>query len=200
MIKLKIGPQQKKLLPPNNPQGLGPNEHPYQEESNPISSQPPSQSLPQQSEADSQPSSTDAPEHFDALFDNPEIQAGPMPGETPAPGILGKDEFFLVFIGGFKVAAIVTHLKSVEVNQDDRTARAACDAIYDTVNEIPALRFLLEPQGKWMGRVMAIGMFAVPMALNVQAELSARAPKKPAQPGPAQGEVHIPDFDMTGGK
>lgn len=193
MINLKIGPKQKLISPPiqSEPTNL----------QEPQLNLNPSQNPPLQSEADFQPSSTDAPDHFDVLFDGPEIPGGGNPpGEPPGPGILGKDEFFLVFIGGFKVAAIVTHLKSVEVNQDDRTARAACDAIYDTVNEIPALRFLLEPQGKWMGRVMAIGMFAVPMALNVQAELSARAPKKPAQPGPAQGEVHIPDFDMTGGK
>lgn len=196
MINLKIGSnkQQKLLTPPSKSEGIDLQSPPY--------NLAPSQSHPpQQSEEDFRPSSTDVPEHFDVLFDGPDLPGGGNPpGEPPGPAILGKDEFFLVFIGGFKVAAIVTHLKSVEVNQDDRTARAACDAIYDTLNEIPALRFMLEPQGKWMGRVMAIGMFTVPMAMNVQAELAARVPKKPAQHGAKTGDVVIPDFDMTGGQ
>lgn len=179
---------------------------------NPLKEQAPSQSaldpmnspqeqlnpLPLQNEAPeaSQAGSTIEPDHFDDLID-----AAPGAGgggiDTPAPpGRLDKENFHKLFIGVFKVCSLGTGLKSLHVEASDDTAHAASDALYETILDIPMLHFLLEPQGKWMGRAVCIGMFVVPMTMNVQAEIAART-AKPSRPG-NDGAVTIPDFDMSG--
>lgn len=157
---------------------------------------------PQQGSAGDSPAGLSEPDHFDELLGGSDfVDGGAGGGDALPPGMLGKDEFYQIFVTGFKVASIATHLKSVEVNPQDQGARAASDAIYETVSEIPALRFLLQPQGKVFGRIVTIGMFVVPMAMNVQAEIAARAvAKKPNAAPQTSKAVVVPDFDMSGAK
>ncbi|PZO86540.1 MAG: hypothetical protein DI626_06285 [Micavibrio aeruginosavorus] len=162
----------------------------------PNSSQPqlPLQSSPENAASSEAPYSTDdAPDHFDALLAAPPVAATAAPLPSSA---IDKDGFHKMFVGGFTVFSIVTHLRSLKVEAEDGTARAASDAIYDTIQDVPALHFLLEPQGKWMGRVACIAAFAVPMALNVRAELAARQ-QVPAN-DKKQEKTIVPDFDMSG--
>ncbi len=160
------------------------------------------QPLNQQSADGSQATSIE-PDHFDDLLSGPEV-ASVSAGDSLPPGMLGKDEFFKVFCMVFKMASIGAHLKSMDVDPNDEGARAASDAVYETCAEIPALNFILKPQGRVMGRVAAIGMFVVPMAMNVQAEIAARQVPKKSAPGAASGSnsraMVVPDYDMTGGR
>lgn len=152
-----------------------------------------------QSDQDFQPSSIaeDVPQHFDDLIDAAPSGGGGDNGGSIPSTMLDKDAFHKMFVGIFGVASVLTHLQSLKVSGEDANARAASDALYETIVDIPALHFLLEPQGKWAGRVMCIGMFAVPMALNVQAELAARGRTSRAAPEQDSGVI-VPDFDMTG--
>ncbi len=189
--KLKIGPlsSQKEI-----------SQEGTKSESNP--QLPPPSSSPSEAESQAGSIASDEPSHFDDLIAEP-IPAGSGGGDggqvTP---MLGKDEFFKLFVGGFTVAGALTQLKSLKVEETDEKARAASDALYETISDIPALHFLLEPQGKWMGRVVCIGMFVVPMSLNVRNELAARASVKPKQAGPGKtataGTIIVPNPDMSG--
>lgn len=140
-----------------------------QPEPTPEASQPPHQenhSLPESSE-------NSEPSHFDSLIENAgaeEIAAS----TAPPPGILSEDDFHKVFCTGFNIASKMSGLKSLEVNETDGAARGASHALYETISDIPALHFILQPGGKWGQRALLIGAFAVPMALSVRAEIAGR--------------------------
>lgn len=151
----------------------------------------------------SEPQSQDAPlkagsqaDHFDELLDEPEISASFESGSTIVPGMLDKEGFHALFIGAFKVANLMTQLNSLNIPDGDVNAKAASDALYETIRDIPALHFMLQPQGKWMGRAMCIGMFAVPMAMNIQAELMAR--HGGAKQSAKSDELNVPNYNFAG--
>lgn len=201
MLNISIGSKKQLSLQPSQTAGqapMMPEQEAHQLESSPQSSNLP----PQQESAEASPAGSIEPDHFDDLLDAPEIGAieGGHGGGLP-PGMLGKDEFFKVFCMVFKVASIGANLKSMKVDPHDEAARAASDAVYETCAEIPALHFILQPQGRVMGRIVAIGMFVVPMAMNVQAEIAARqAARKGAPAGAVKGTaMTVPNYDMTGG-
>lgn len=136
------------------------------------------------------PSSSGEPTHFDDLIDEN------APIEASGAGILSKDDFFRIFCGSFQAASLMTGLKSLSVSDSDGKAVAASGAIYDTIQDVPALRFLLSPQGKWFQRVILIGSFAVPMAQAVGAELAARDASTPKSGVVYRGG--IPIFNPNG--
>lgn len=115
-------------------------------------------------------------EHLDAIaVEEPEGTAADMgEGSAAAPVVISRDDFHALFCGVFGMASAVTRLQSLAVNRDDPRARPCTEAIYDIAEEVPALRFLIEPGGVWMQRAVAIGAFAVPMGMGVAAELRAR--------------------------
>lgn len=202
MLNISIGSKKLLPLPQNKTAEQAPEvmQEAHQLDGNPQSSS--NQSPHTESSAEAHPAGSIEPDHFDELLGGSDfVDGGAGGGDALPPGMLGKDEFYQIFVTGFKVASIATHLKSVEVNPQDQGARAASDAIYETVSEIPALRFLLQPQGKVFGRIVTIGMFVVPMAMNVQAEIAARAVAKKPNAAPQTGKaVVVPDFDMSGAK
>lgn len=114
--------------------------------------------------------------HFDALISNaPEIEEVASTGNIlPATqvGVLSKDDFHELFCGGFEAASLITDLKSLHVEKTDGKAKAASGALYDTISEIPALRFIIEPQGKIAQRLLVLGVFFGGMARNVSLELN----------------------------
>lgn len=113
--------------------------------------------------------SFEAGAHIDAL-----IGDTPEPVAAPPAGALDQEQFHAVFCAGFSAASLITGIKSLHVDEADGKARAATGALYETIQDIPALHFLLEPQGKWLGRAVAIGTFAIPMARGVAVELQER--------------------------
>ena len=89
--------------------------------------------------------------------------------------VLTRDQWGQMFAGAFSFTGAITQLETLKgVSYEDELSAQAFNALYDTFEEIPALRFLLSPGGKWTGRVMAIGMFSVLLYLGVNAELKAR--------------------------
>lgn len=131
----------------------------------------------------SQPISTEA-NHFDDLLKEELGQ-----GDETGIAVLSKDDFFRVFCGVFQAASLATGLKSMNVESSDDRACGASGAIYDTIQDVPSLRFLLSPQGKWFQRVLIVGAFAVPMAQAVGIEMGERNGKSNKE----QGVVKVQD-------
>ena len=123
----------------------------------------------------SEPLPNDTPTHFDSLLTAPELPSSEGGGDiSNSAAMLQPEEFHKVFCLAFNVGSAVTRLKSLTVNEGDDRAINCSRAIYDTCLEIPALHFLLQPGGKWGGRILAIGAFAIPMSLAVKDELQER--------------------------
>ncbi len=90
--------------------------------------------------------------------------------------MLTREEFQAAFIGGFEMGHEYTELQSLKIPSDkENRARGCAGALYDTAIDIPALRFLIEPKNKWWGRILAIGMFTVPMSKAIIFELRMKA-------------------------
>lgn len=134
---------------------------------------------------------------IDSQFEPIEIpmdtaETGVPAGGLTADGLLTKDQFYLGFKGMFDVCGVIPiepfPLKSMTIKPDEEEqARACSDAIYEIAEESPWLRFLLEPQGKWVPRLMAIGMFTGGKIVAVRTEIAGKleppAPKVPLSGG-----------------
>jgi len=113
---------------------------------------------------------------------DPEIEDGGTEGGPGADGRLyvGRDEFFVMFRSLFEAPNVYFSLKgdqpleSLKIDPADPSAREASDALYEIIWDIPALRWILEPESEWMQRLFAIGLFLGGRALMVRAEISAR--------------------------
>lgn len=116
------------------------------------------------------------PDEFDVDGDGLD---GDGVGESATPGDLTQDQFFGAFRGMIGAPNAIRAykgrppLKSLQIADGDRNARAASDALYETCQEVPWLRFLLRPEGKWAQRALVIGSFMGGLAMNVQAEIAA---------------------------
>lgn len=140
--------------------------------------------VPEFSEQSLPPLTIDAPTHFDTLIENApaeEISSGVVSGAKT----LSADEFHKVFCLAFNMSSKMSGLKSLEVDEADGAAVACSSALYETCLEIPALHFLVQPQGKWGTRIIGIGAFAVPMAIAVTAEVKE---KRLGQSGAVSGQ------------
>jgi hypothetical protein len=76
----------------------------------------------------------------------------------------------------------LTALETLKAVPSNPTTPGAAKAIYETCREVPWLNWLVRPESKWMQRSMAVGAFAVPLALSCKMELKARAAKPVNQP------------------
>lgn len=128
--------------------------------------------------AEKQPSINE-PSHFDGLINDTRKTEQRIEVVTQQSNMIDKEGFHELFCGGFNVAHHMSGLKSLAVDKSDGKSIAASGALYDTIQDIPMLHFLLMPQGKWMERAVAIGMFTIPMAQNVAAELAQRHAEQP---------------------
>ena len=143
--------------------------------------------------------------HLDAItvpvepvYDPPPASPdGPEP--LPASGAtVSRDVFWANFQGTFSIPNfILPHpIECLPVASDDATARAASDELYDLCLETPWLRFLVEPESKWVKRIIVIGSFAVPKAMAVSAELKGRGAPAPASVAEPAGD---PNDNIPGG-
>jgi|GEM_PF-3170573 len=113
------------------------------------------------------------PDHFDDLLG--ESLGGSDGGQPPTDGhMLDHGAFHALFCVSFNTASTVTKLQSLSVDKEDEACQNCTRALYETILDIPMLHFVLKPSGKWMERMIAIGMFTVPMAIGVSQELAAR--------------------------
>ncbi len=128
------------------------------------------------------------PDHFDELIASETKAEQAQQAQVATAAMLGPNEFHAVFCVGFSTASHMTGLKSLEVNKDDAAAQNCTRALYETIQDIPLLHFLLQPQNKWFERAIAIGAFAVPMAAAVSAEIEERnaAPQEEQKPATQQ--------------
>ena len=162
---------------------------------------PPQQDLPQDLSA-SLPS--DIPDHFDDLINEAASDLGIAAAPAATSNMLSPDDFHKLFVGGFKAGHKLTGLQSLKLDDGDEGARDCAYAIHETIVDVPMLHFILQPGNKWLDRAFAIGLFTVPMAISVRAELAARrspptppsanfsaakkatAPRAPGEPDAAQ--------------
>ncbi|TAL03672.1 MAG: hypothetical protein EPO08_03520 [Rhodospirillaceae bacterium] len=142
-------------------------------------------------------------EHLDALAtDGGAEQSG---GEVigPAGAVLSREEFRASFVGSFGVGAIFLPALAIAPDETEKAA-AAADAIYDSALEVAWLRFLVDPQSKWVPRIIAISVFAIPKGKAVMVAIQEKkkgprdidpsAPLSPRQPaaGPFPRDVETP--------
>lgn len=108
----------------------------------------------------------------------------PSPPAAPAEGAakpLSFDEWYAFVHAMSNAAAMRFQLKSLAWHRDRPDARAAFEALYETCSEIPALRFVISPGGKWGKRIACMAMFFLPLAMSLRAELEAK--RRGAAPG-----------------
>lgn len=186
-----------KTPPPSQPESL--NSQPEEQETQEAAELPDTGSIASSDEA---AGGDEPPSHFDGLIDD-------APDTLPVhhdggynEAMLDKEAFHALFCGSFEVGSLMTGLKSLHVDKGDGKAVAASAALYDTILDVPMLHFMLKPQGKWMARVMAMGMFGFSMSQAVKAELSERqraaGKANPAAQGAGEGkqEEGIPDYEF----
>lgn len=99
------------------------------------------------------------------------------PPETP-DGCIDREAFRSLFVGAHTTVGHVVDLRTLVAVGDNPAALAAADAIYDTACEVEALRFLIEPGGKWVQRAASVLVFAVPVALGCGQEIKAKRQAK----------------------
>lgn len=111
-----------------------------------------------------------------------------------ASGLLTRDQFFAAFKSIFNVAAVVPvpplPLESLAIKpQEEQSARAASDVMYDIAVESPYFRWLIEPQSVWVQRAVVLGSFASVKFIAVRAEIRSKNARpvndKPGQKKPA---------------
>lgn len=132
----------------------------------------------------------------------PEFAAEPgaVSGPGVSPGTLTKDQFFGMFRAliaapnGVLAFQNKPELKTLMIAETDQGARAASDALWDICNEVPWLRWMIEPGSVWAQRALVIGGFVVPLAISARAEYAALN-AKPVNPEPKKKEGETAPVD-----
>lgn len=99
---------------------------------------------------------------------------------TSPAAMLDEDQFFAMFKGLIGAPNIILQLRGVEplatlsISDQDGHARAASAALYATCQDVPWLRFLIQPESVWAQRALVIGSFGFGLAAGVRAEIAAR--------------------------
>lgn len=101
--------------------------------------------------------------------------------------VVPADQWISGFLGGFNLAGNFVHALKI-MPEEEGKARAAAEAIYNTALDVPSLRFLIAPQGKWIGRGVAVAMFIGPKAIAAREEIRGRRSKAAA---PAMASPHL---------
>lgn len=130
--------------------------------------------------------------HLDGILLTDDAPAANDGGASVVVGdVVPMAEWIAGFLGGFNLAGnFVQALKILP--EEEGKARAAAEAIYATAVEVPSLRFLIAPQGKWIGRGVAVAMFLGPKVTGARAEIvERRAKAKALAGGPAATEIGV---------
>lgn len=125
----------------------------------------------------------------------PDEGGAPIDAATGQPAlVMPFDEWNRCFCLAFNVSGSVLQLRTLQaVTAATPYEVDAARAVYDTACEVDALRFLVEPQGKWMQRAAAVGLFGYSLAGAVQHEVAAKRQAKARGPAPAGGPEPAPE-------
>ena len=94
--------------------------------------------------------------------------------EVETTALMPRAEWCQVILMGFPVMGMLTGLQSLQGAAERHGAIEAMGALYDTFEEIPSLHWMLQAEGKWIGRLVTIGSFAFPLVGEVRAEIAQR--------------------------
>lgn len=151
---------------------------------------PPSEAF---SESDPASSASAEPgEHLDAAL--AEATGATLETAGPAgPVLMPRDEWCKMWLACHGIGGNIIGVRALIEAPERKGAMDAAGAIYDTAAETPALRWLLDPQGEWVKRVVVVGTFYAPLSRDVVTELRARR-----RPAPAAANANAaPPVDMS---
>jgi len=135
--------------------------------------------------------------HLDEIaVDDPDA-APPVEPESigvGSDGFITPEAFHQGFLFGFVCAGELLNLDTLRGAAKRETAEPASRAIYDTIRDMPSLHFMIQPGAVWFKRLMTIGAFVMPLAVECTREIKqARAnvapPSTDGEPGGVSGEV-----------
>jgi hypothetical protein len=128
----------------------------------------------------------------EAGFDD--VEDSGTEGPEPSTAVLDADAFYQVFRGMVALPNVLIGLQgepplqALQVDEGNPSARAASDALYETIQDVPALHWLLAPESVWLKRALTIGAFVVPTAMAARAEFHQRhADRQPERQDDAEG-------------
>lgn len=133
-------------------------------------------------------------EHIDELiagFEEVEVQ---KEIEKRTASLMNKDEFKALFFGAGNVCHVWLNYDTLlTLNSDNPQAVEAIEALYDCINDISQLHWLLKPGNIWFQRAFSIGFFFVPFAMGIRKDIEAKKKlqHKPIIPQPQQHKEHI---------
>ena len=138
-----------------------------------------------------------------------DFDLGPEPGAEPAPaveqadggdqlpaaakrddGTLTKEAWIAQLRVGFAGGAVFLQSQTLTVATDWPTFQPAAEKLYESIDDVPSLRFLLRPLGKWPERIVVILAFGLPLAAGLKAEAAER--KRALAEKPAQTDSETP--------
>ena len=100
--------------------------------------------------------------HIDELIGRAETdEQSEAHQRTSSSHMISADDFYKMFGGGFTFFGHMTKVEPFKMVENMPSSRPASDALYETILDIPALHFLLNPMrhSKWIGRAFVIGVF-----------------------------------------
>lgn len=109
------------------------------------------------------------------------------------PALMPRDEWCKMWLACHGIGGNIIGVRALIEAPERKGAMDAAGAIYDTAAETPALRWLLDPQGEWVKRIVVVGTFYAPLSRDVMTELRARR-----RPAPAAANANAaPPVDMA---
>lgn len=111
--------------------------------------------------------------------------------ETPKPEIklLTKDQFHDTFCGMFNFSSALTGLKSLRTETHDKVGRETADTLYEIAEETEALRWLIQPENKWVQRALVLYAFSAPKIAGCRAEIAHKKAQKEKEREKEQNET-----------
>lgn len=114
------------------------------------------------------------PSHFDHLIEKGD---DPSPDHAPAPQnqLLSQEQFRQSFIGLHGMAASFSGIKALALPNshiNEGTAHEVADTLYETIQDVPILHFLIQPGNKWLGRALVMAVYVQGMRGAVAQEMA----------------------------
>lgn len=89
--------------------------------------------------------------------------AGMATGEQAAPAEMSPEEFQKIFFGAFDMAADIWKIDGLKIDQSQKLelagATVSARKLYNMALKYPALHFLIDPAGGWLGDWALISVF-----------------------------------------